>query len=52
MTPVLSSVSYTLGANIENLTLTGVLNADASGNSLNNLITGNGGNNVLSGGGG
>ena len=49
---VLSSVSYTLGANIENLTLTGVLNSNATGNSLDNLIVGNSSNNVLSSGGG
>ncbi|HNB68211.1 calcium-binding protein [Accumulibacter sp.] len=49
---VLSSVSYTLGANIENLTLTGVVNANATGNSMNNLIVGNSGHNVLDGGGG
>ncbi len=47
---VQSSVSYTLGANIENLTLTGSGNLNGTGNSLNNIITGNAGNNILDGG--
>jgi Ca2+-binding RTX toxin-like protein len=46
---VLSSVSYMLGANLENLTLTGYLNQYAYGNTLNNVITGNAGDNVLKG---
>ena len=49
---VQSSVSFTLGANIENLTLTGNLAINGSGNGANNIITGNGVNNTLDGGGG
>lgn len=46
---VQSSVSYTLGANIENLTLTGTAAINGDGNSLNNTLTGNAANNVLTG---
>uniref|UniRef100_A0A8J7AES7 Calcium-binding protein n=1 Tax=Desmonostoc muscorum LEGE 12446 TaxID=1828758 RepID=A0A8J7AES7_DESMC len=49
---VQSSVSYTLGANVENLTLTGTGAINGIGNSLNNTITGNSGNNTLNGVGG
>ena len=49
---VQSSISYTLGANVENLTLTGAVDLNGTGNTLNNVITGNSGNNVLSGGAG
>ncbi|MBI3350386.1 MAG: RTX toxin [Burkholderiales bacterium] len=46
---VKSAVSWTLGANLENLTLTGGADIDATGNALANVLTGNGGNNVLDG---
>lgn len=49
---VLSSVSYTLPKNVEYLTLTGSGDINASGNTLNNILTGNDGNNTLQGGGG
>ncbi|MBO3762534.1 calcium-binding protein [Ciceribacter sp. L1K22] len=46
---VRASRSYTLGANVENLLLTGTANLSGTGNSLANVITGNSGNNTLSG---
>jgi Ca2+-binding RTX toxin-like protein len=49
---VRASVSYVLGANFENLSLTGTANIDATGNADNNVIAGNSGNNVLDGGAG
>ncbi len=47
---VQSAVSFTLGINVENLTLTGAGNINGIGNNGDNIITGNGGNNVLWGG--
>ncbi|HYF32499.1 MAG TPA: type I secretion C-terminal target domain-containing protein [Chitinophagaceae bacterium] len=47
-----SAAAYTLGSNVENLTLTGVGNINGTGNSSNNTITGNSGNNILNGGSG
>jgi Ca2+-binding RTX toxin-like protein len=46
---VQSSATFTLGANVENLTLTGAGNIGGTGNTEGNLITGNGGNNTLNG---
>jgi Ca2+-binding RTX toxin-like protein len=48
---VISGVSYTLSANLENLTLTGSATA-GTGNSGNNAIAGNAANNRLTGGAG
>jgi Ca2+-binding RTX toxin-like protein len=45
-----SLASYTLGDNLENLTLTGVAAINGTGNELDNLLTGNSGNNALAGG--
>ncbi|MEI7612750.1 MAG: putative Ig domain-containing protein, partial [Betaproteobacteria bacterium] len=47
---VQSSITYTLGANVENLTLTGASAINGTGNSLNNVLTGNAANNTLNGG--
>ena len=44
-----SSVSFTLGANVEHLTLTGTDDLNGTGNELDNLITGNNGVNRLKG---
>ncbi len=49
---VQASFSYTLGANVENLTLTGSAALSGTGTELANRLTGNGGANVLSGLGG
>ncbi|EPF16154.1 beta strand repeat-containing protein [Microcystis aeruginosa] len=55
---VFASVTYSLapgtqgnqGYGIENLTLTGAANINATGNDKNNVLTGNSGSNVLNGG--
>ncbi len=47
---VQSSVTWTLGGNVENLTLTGTNAINGTGNDLGNLITGNAKNNILNGG--
>jgi len=50
MDTVVSQVSYTLGANLENLTLEGSGNLTGMGNALDNYLTGNAGSNTLDGG--
>ena len=47
---VKSSVSLALGANLENLVLTGIAAIKGTGNALANRLTGNAGNNTLNGG--
>ena len=49
---VKSGVTYTLGANVENLILTGTTAINGTGNALDNVLTGNAGNNTLTGGAG
>ena len=49
---VLSSVNYILPDEVENLSLTGAANRNATGNALSNVITGNAGANRLDGGAG
>ncbi len=50
--PVQSSITYALGANEENLTLTGTAAINGTGNGLNNVLSGNGAANILNGGAG
>jgi trimeric autotransporter adhesin len=47
-----SSVTYTLGDNLENLTLTGISAINGSGNSLSNVLFGNAAENTLTAGAG
>ena len=49
---VLSSITYTLGSHVEQLTLTGSAAINGTGNSLDNLLTGNAAVNILNGGAG
>ncbi|MEJ5864770.1 calcium-binding protein [Pseudomonas farsensis] len=49
---VQANVSFTLGANVENLTLLGSSAIDGTGNGLKNIIIGNDGDNRLDGGAG
>ncbi|WP_375449011.1 beta strand repeat-containing protein, partial [uncultured Nostoc sp.] len=49
-TVISSLADYTLGANLENLTLTGTGNSNGAGNSLDNRIIGSSGDNILNGG--
>ena len=49
---VFTTQTYTLPENIENLTLTGFLNINGTGNALDNILRGNNGDNVLTGNGG
>ena len=46
---VLSSVSYTLPSSVEQLTLTGSLDIDGTGNNLDNRLKGNSGENKIDG---
>ncbi|MFN7882682.1 MAG: calcium-binding protein, partial [bacterium] len=49
---VLSDVTWTLGANLENLSLQGTGALNGTGNALANILTGNSGANTLTGGAG
>ncbi len=47
---VMTAATYTLGTNLENLTLTGTAAINGTGNTLANILTGNSAANTLSGG--
>jgi len=47
---VQASITYSLGANVENLTLTGMATTNGTGNGLANTLIGNSANNTLDGG--
>ena len=47
---VRSTITYTLGANIENLVLIGAAYTNGTGNALDNTLIGNAGKNILNGG--
>ena len=49
---VVTTVTYTLAVNVENLMLTGATAINGTGNGLNNVLTGNSAANVLTGGAG
>src|SRR5947207_9560752 len=49
---VQAAINYVLGAEVENLTLTGTANLNGTGNTLANTLTGNIGDNTLNGGAG
>ena len=49
---VISTVTYTLGDNVENLTLSGTVAIGGTGNALNNTLVGNAASNTLDGQGG
>ncbi len=44
-----ASISYTLGVNLENLTLTGSAAINGTGNALDNILSGNSADNILDG---
>ncbi|MDD3775464.1 MAG: calcium-binding protein [Sulfurovaceae bacterium] len=46
---LISSITYTLSANVENIQLLGTAAINATGNMLNNVLTGNSANNILYG---
>lgn len=52
MDTVQASVTYTLSAEVENLTLTGTTAINGTGNALANVVTGNAAANILDGGAG
>lgn len=49
---VISSIAFTLGANVENLTLTGTVSINGTGNGLDNVFRGNSAANTFTGGAG